>query len=406
MFARSVPFCILLAAAACGPATEIDPDAIDDTESAEFALTLSANDAATLLKFVNYAGTTSALLDDQVALDTRAAQAVIVHRDGADKKPGGSDDDLFDSVGELDAVAYVGETALKRMLAWAKSHPLTGAETVEGVVFTADEAVAVIWGVNQATNDELNVGLQLDSRAVNGLFANRPFVAVSQMGAAPYVGVVALEKLRNNAPVWAAKKNATSLAGTFDGVSFDEATAKQALTLCNRATLQELLDGGLPIAGAAPIIGNRPYSTMAQVSAVSGVGSATMNALHKLAAANVPPLLVSFHNGTQLAIPDRNAWGASMGMTVTGMGATAQDVAVSLEIDHGNVAELRVVLTAPNGAQATVWEPGQGNPTRVVIGAALDRSGPVNGVWTLTVIDTAAGNVGTLNGWTLELSSK
>jgi DNA uptake protein ComE-like DNA-binding protein len=303
-----------------------------------------------------------------------------------------------------------------------------------------------VWGVNRATSDELDDGLQLDTRAASSLLAGRPFATVAQMGAAPYVGATVLTRLRDHAPVWhALRAGAPTLAGTYDGVQFDEATAKAALTLCNRATLQELLDGGLPIAGAAPIIGNRPYTTLTQVSNVSGVGAATMAALQKLAAAAVPVtpsvpvngscdnaqllclsglvcsglsygptghcrpawMANTFRSGTQLGIPDRNAFGASMGVTVSGLGSAPEDITVHLnELDHPALTELRIILTAPNGAAATVWEAGAQGAIKVPLPASFDRSGPVNGVWVLTVIDTAAGNSGTLNGWTLELTSR
>lgn len=444
MFTRSAAVAAALLAAACGvPETDVAVD--EDFESEAYALSVSSADAAQLLAWVNHPSTTGALLDDQVALDARAAAAVIAHRDGADQALGTADDDLYGSVTELDRVAYVGETALKRMLAWARAHPVGSPENVEGVSFSPEQVSAVVWGVNQTTNDELNDGLGLDNRAVNALLAGRPFASVTQMGAAAYVGPAALTALKAHAPVWAAKRAGPgTLAGTFDGVDFDEATAKQGLKLANNATLQSLLDAGLPIAGAAPMVGNRPYLNLAQVALVSGVGPATMGKLHEAAKANVvvvpsvgdggtcdtaallcksglqcsgltlgptgtcrPSWMANkFRSGTMAVIPDRNAQGVSIGVTVGGLATVAEDVIVHLEIDHPNKAELKILLTQPSSAVSTVWAVNSNGDARVVMGGDVERDSQVNGVWTLTVIDTAELNIGTLNGWTLELTSR
>ncbi len=58
-------------------------------------------------------------LDDEVGLDSRAARNIIAHRDGADAVPGSSDDELFDSLAELDAIKWVGPNALARLLSYA-----------------------------------------------------------------------------------------------------------------------------------------------------------------------------------------------------------------------------------------------------------------------------------------------
>ena len=47
------------------------------------------------------------------------------------------DDDWFETLAELDAIAYVGDAALTRLLGYAKAHPVPAGETVEGVTFAA-----------------------------------------------------------------------------------------------------------------------------------------------------------------------------------------------------------------------------------------------------------------------------
>jgi hypothetical protein len=78
-------------------------------------------DAATLA-LVNDAAVDTPLLDDEVGLDKRAAENIIEHRDGADATPATGDDDLFDSIAELDAISYVGPSALALLRDYAIAH--------------------------------------------------------------------------------------------------------------------------------------------------------------------------------------------------------------------------------------------------------------------------------------------
>ena len=165
--------------------------------------TLSAGEAALVLALVNHPSTTEQLLDDDVRLDRRAAENIIVHRDGADGAYGTADDDQFDDLPELDAIAYVGPTALRLLRDYALAHPVETPELVEGVQFSGYQAAVVIWGVNRATFVELDDDVGLDSRAAENLVAEAPFATVSEMGPVPYVGPSALTKLRAYVDVWA-----------------------------------------------------------------------------------------------------------------------------------------------------------------------------------------------------------
>ena len=55
------------------------------------------------------------VLDDDVALNARAARGLIEHRDGPDGDFGTSDDDPFDSLEEVDAVLWVGPVAIRKL---------------------------------------------------------------------------------------------------------------------------------------------------------------------------------------------------------------------------------------------------------------------------------------------------
>lgn len=72
-----------------------------------------------VLALVNDRAITAAELNAQGKVEKRAATNAIKHRDGADGAPRTADDDLFETVAELDAVSQVGPAALKKLLAYA-----------------------------------------------------------------------------------------------------------------------------------------------------------------------------------------------------------------------------------------------------------------------------------------------
>ncbi|MBL8953233.1 MAG: hypothetical protein JNK82_20815 [Myxococcaceae bacterium] len=253
-------------------------------------LSLSAADGAAVLALVNYPGTSAVVLDDDVGLDTRAAKNIIAARDGADGLELTNDDRLFASIAALDVVPYVGDLAFERLVKFAKAHPAPAEVRVENVSFAGWQAETAVWGANQAPAGTLN-GL-LDNRAAANLIAGRPYTSVAQIGAVALIGPSALQALRGQSrPWWRAMRNApvepqvpATLAGTFDGVAFDEATATKALRLANDSAREVMVANGVPAAPAAAIVGNRPYVSVAQIAAVAGVGTATMLALHRWAA--------------------------------------------------------------------------------------------------------------------------
>ena len=57
-----------------------------------------------LIEFLNDRSTTEEVLDFDIALDARAAGNLIVHRNGGDHRYGTSDDDLYQSIAEVDRV--------------------------------------------------------------------------------------------------------------------------------------------------------------------------------------------------------------------------------------------------------------------------------------------------------------
>ncbi len=271
------------------------------------ALQLPAPDAQRVLAFVNYPGTDADLLDHAVGLDSRAAQNIVARRNGADGVSPSADDQPFTTLAQLDAVAYVGDAALQKLSVYSAANPPPAGETVEGVAFAGWESQAVVYGVNLSSAADLDA--LLDARAVQGLVAKRPFSSVAAMGPVPYVGASALQKLRAQAPLWwSGLRGTAGLGGDFDSVTFDNATASVALEIANQATSAQLTQHGVTSAPAAKIVAARPFTTLAQVAATSGVGTATMSALHAYAAGGQwnPPVdcIASFDNAVGPYLPD------------------------------------------------------------------------------------------------------
>lgn len=180
-------------------------DAGDDgVSTVTGSLAEGSAEAMGVLHFLNADSTTVALLDVDVALDARAAKALIAHRDGKDGKVGTKDDDAFDTIAEVDAVSYVGASALEKLSVYCTAHGWVprGSDvlgTFDNVVFTVDEGIATLALANTATQEHLDKDLQLDSRAAANIVAARPIGTMLALSKVSYVGTTALRALKQAA---------------------------------------------------------------------------------------------------------------------------------------------------------------------------------------------------------------
>ncbi len=62
-------------------------------------------------------------LDDDVKLNRQAVAKIVAYRDGRDKLATTSDDELFETLAELDAVKYVGKASFTQMVKYVGKHP-------------------------------------------------------------------------------------------------------------------------------------------------------------------------------------------------------------------------------------------------------------------------------------------
>ena len=154
-----------------------------------------------LLDFLNDEATTQNVLDYTVGLDRRAAGNLIAHRDGGDRKWGTSDDDIYNTVDEVDAVRFVGPKTLDRMVAFAlRSGFVPGANDVlgvyDGVAFTVEEADATLKLVNMLDEKTLDDDLGLNAIAASSIVDAQPVATVDGLSRLYYVGNAALSTLK------------------------------------------------------------------------------------------------------------------------------------------------------------------------------------------------------------------
>ena len=75
-----------------------------------------------LLRLLNDPASTFDFLDITVGLNRRAAEQIVRYRDGPDGLRGTTDDNLYDTVEELDQVKYVGTSTLNLLRDYAVEH--------------------------------------------------------------------------------------------------------------------------------------------------------------------------------------------------------------------------------------------------------------------------------------------
>jgi hypothetical protein len=115
----------LLSIPACMSAADSDAGDAEDAENA--AATGKADspaegsaDARRILALVNDPSVMEGELDESAGLSNRVAEAIITKRKGADTYADTADDDLFDTLAELDAIPYLGPTAMTSLLSYAR----------------------------------------------------------------------------------------------------------------------------------------------------------------------------------------------------------------------------------------------------------------------------------------------
>jgi leucyl aminopeptidase len=110
----------------------------------------------------------------------------------------------------------------------------------------------------------------------------------------------------------------------------------------------------------------------------------------------------TYSSGGAIAVPDNGS--VDSAITVSGRSGNAPAAAsVAVNITHPRRGDLRIRLIAPDGSGYTLKVPSAtDNAANVVATYTVNLSTePLNGTWKLRVVDTVAGNAGTLNTWSI-----
>ena len=161
-------------------------------------------EGAGALALLNSGETDVDMLDFDVPLDERAALNLVGHRDGPDARFGTKDDNPYGSITEVDSVRWVGPRSIEKIIDFADAAGLvpSGAEHLgswDGVDFSVDEAELTLDLVNDASEEELDVDLALDRRAVDSILDARPLYTVDELAGLYFVGTYALNQLKGGA---------------------------------------------------------------------------------------------------------------------------------------------------------------------------------------------------------------
>ena len=133
---------VLAAFCALAPACMTDAgveDGADDaflSGKADGGVDPGSPEALGVLALVNAPTTTAGTLKAACHVTSRVDHNVITHRDGPDGVLGTADDDLFDTLAEVDAIKYIGPVTLNALVECARDHGLVTEGAHIDVVFS------------------------------------------------------------------------------------------------------------------------------------------------------------------------------------------------------------------------------------------------------------------------------
>jgi hypothetical protein len=368
--------CLLLASACA-----VEPE----LETTDASLSDGTPDGIGLLAFINDSATTFELLDIDVALDRRAAENLVAARP-------------FDAVDEVDAVSWVGPSAMGKLLAYARDNGWvpTGDDvlgTYDGVVFSVVEAERALALVNDESEAVLDGDVGLDPRAVNSILEARPVASVLELSKLYWVGGAMLTRIRDyDVPV---------VLGT-DCLSTDDCTGPSVYC-------QGRPHDGSSRLGICRDLSNVPGASEDCSSDDDCLAGLACSGLTMWNTGYCRPhwMFATYTNDDSESLPMSDVV-VSSHVVVRGLASVSEDIVVELDIVHVEYGELVITLTDPSGAEDVLWDgPNTGGfmPSRFVV-LGIPRDADVNGRWTLKVTNPDEHGFGTLRSWTLELSSR
>ncbi|MGE0787892.1 MAG: hypothetical protein AB7S26_19615 [Sandaracinaceae bacterium] len=385
---RALPILLALAGGACAsPTVDGSVSALEGTREGYGVLRL-LNDGE---------GTDLAFLDDTVALDRRAATNLIAHRDGDDETFGTPDDDLFDTIAEVDLVRYVGPSTLATLVEFARLNDYVPGDnailgTFDDVEFTYLEAERVLELVNSASEADLRA-TGIPSRAVPSILEARPIATIPELAGLYYVGTRTLEILLEQVADPAGGEPCMDNSVCSEGFRCTGRPQGMGWGLCQDMRpydgMQEPCDADAdcasPLVCIAQTVYERGYCAYAWMRDDFEDGG------H----ASIPAVVMTSPMG--------------FGVTVYGQASVPEDIVITLNVTHSDPSSLWIGLQPPTGQEPVTLYDGAtaGGPIpHEIVDHSIYRDDAVNGMYTLLIQNVGGRGTGSFDGFTLHVSSR
>ncbi len=392
----------VIAAGGCDVTTVDGPDAepaeaVGGKADGVFDVLIDGTPAALgVMALVNDAATTEEVLDDDVRLDARAAASIAEYRAGDDGiYTGGTHDDrIIRTIDELDALYFVGGSALSRLLAYATANGFVpeGGDLLgvwDNVAFTVDEANGALAWVNASTDSELDA--ELDRRAVESILGARPLASVQQLSGLYFVGQTAM---------LAAREQGSTVDEPVACLDDDECTGIQHCVgkPDDDGFMRCLVSQDIPGQHeSCTALGDCADNLVCSGFTIFGTGECR------------PAWMADNYDATPDAPIPPVGSSATFTVDVAGLASVPEDIVVTVDLQGADPSGLRLVLADPQGTESHLWDgPAAGGapmPTELLALDGISRDDNVNGTWTLT-IDNVSSPAGTLATWNLYVSSR
>jgi hypothetical protein len=371
----------------CGAPEEA---AEDDAEANEVVFAEGSREARAAVAFVNDASTDAARLKAAGVTTNTTANAIVKKRDGADGLAGTGDDAPFVTLGEIDAVKGIGPVTVKSLAAFAIARDFGNERGLyHGVYFTEAQADRLLTLANTASIAELDARTSVDSRALKNIEAARPVVSMAELTSLSRVKKTALAALRAEADEALGPLTCTH-----------EEPCPGDLYCTSDVNLGYCIDT-TPVAGEGDPC---DAEGVCGPDLVCGGRQADFEGI--CVAAWMHDEFVS--EGPPAAIADGPDGGISVDLRAIGMATVPTDAILRVSISHPRPDDLVLTLENTSGTVVPVWDPSMGPlPTAledIIVDVPGDES--ANGMWVLSAFDTVAGETGTIEFFTLELTSR
>jgi DNA uptake protein ComE-like DNA-binding protein len=312
----------------------------------------------------------------------------------------------FTSVAQMGAVSQIGPVSLERLRyaapSWWHARVMYGGDssagTHAGVTFDHETAVVALDIANEATFAQLTGEGEMWSTGATRIIDNRPYTGLGDVADVWGIGTTTMQSLHDYAAagIWTAPDI---------GPGADCATAADCA--------EGLACVGIPWDGS-PLVGK-----CADLSPIPGNGDdcidqtcgdgmfcSGLTLWNDFGMCRPDWKAGTYTSTNSVSIPDAGAGTATSSVVVYGLATVPLDIVATLDIDHPRPSDLIVTLHHSAGTSAVLWNQESNPSAEVIVHCCIERDYYVNGTYTLEIVDTQGGETGTLNGFSLWVTSR